>query len=745
MQAQQQKITPEIVQNHGLKPNEYDSIVQRLGREPNLVELGMFSAMWSEHCSYKSTKVHLKKLYIKNEKVICGPGEGAGIVDIGDNQAVVFKMESHNHPSFIEPFQGAATGVGGILRDVFSMGARPIANINSLRFGDINHPKTKYLLNGVVSGISFYGNCVGIPMLSGQASFHPSYNGNNLVNAMSIGLVDQDKIFYSKGSKVGHSIVYIGSKTGRDGIHGASMSSSEFDDEKELEKPTVQRGDPFMEKLLLEASIELMDKALVVAVQDMGAAGLTCASVEMASKAELGIEMNLDLVPKRETGMSAYEIMLSESQERMIMVIEDNKYSEVEAICKKWQIDCAKVGKITDTKNIELVYHGEKVATIPITLLVDDAPEYNREYRKLEVLDNFTWQDVPATKLEVTEVLEKLLATPDLADKSPIYEQYDSQVGANTVLRMPASSGAIAVTDKKALACTTSCTPSYVKANPYVGTMQAVAKTYRALSAIGAEPIAITNCLNFGNPEKPEIMGQIVSSIEGMRDACKYFDYPVVSGNVSMYNETSGNAINPTPAIGGVGVVKDFTKICDQSIKNEGDVILLIGESLGHIGQSLYLREIHGLERGDCPFVNLIAEKKNSVIVRELIQSELVNASIDVGTGGMLVSLSKMLFSSSLKNAGADVTIDPKSLPLYAYLFGEDQARFILTCSKEKFAAVSDMLANEKIPFVQLGQVTANGKLSIKQSGKSEEKTFRPLEVSGLKDLNKALHKYFAY
>ena len=690
------QITSEIVASHGLKADEYQKILKILGREPNLVELGIFSVMWSEHCSYKSTRVHLKKLPTTGPQVICGPGENAGVIDIGDGQAAIFKMESHNHPSFIEPYQGAATGVGGILRDVFTMGARPVANLNALRFGDISHPKTKHLLAGVVAGIGGYGNCVGVPTVGGECIFHKSYNGNIIVNAMTVGLADKDKIFYSKASGAGNSVVYVGSKTGRDGIHGATMSSTEFNEDSESKRPTVQVGDPFTEKLLIEACLELMQHDAIIAIQDMGAAGLTSSSLEMAGKGGTGIEMDLDRVPKREFGMSAYEIMLSESQERMLMVLKPEKEDFARAIFEKWGLAFAVVGKITETGKMVLKREGQVVAELPIAPFADEAPVYERPY---EIKKHNTPISVDVPKLQPLDILKKLLGTPDLASKRWIYEQYDHMVMGDTIVRPGGDAAVVRIHGtNKALAISTDCTPRYCFADPVEGGKQAVVETWRNITATGGLPLAITNCLNFGNPEKPEIMGQLVGALQGVSEACIALNYPVVSGNVSLYNETNGQAISPTPAIGGVGVLKDVSKHTTVAFKQESDVIVVVGETKGHLGQSIFLRDILGKEEGAAPAVELAVEKKNGDFVRGLIEASLLTACHDVADGGLLVAVSEMAIAG---NWGAEISAEGDA----AFWFGEDQARYVITVKTDKWNMISETAKATGITVAKIGVV----------------------------------------
>ncbi|MET3471924.1 phosphoribosylformylglycinamidine synthase [Novosphingobium sp. 1529] len=668
------QITAEIVAAHGLSEEEYARVLGALGREPNLVELGIFSVMWSEHCSYKSSRIHLKKLPTTAPWVICGPGENAGVIDIGDGQAAIFKMESHNHPSYIEPYQGAATGVGGILRDVFTMGARPVANMNALRFGRPDHPKMKHLVQGVVAGIGGYGNCVGVPTVGGETNFHKAYDGNILVNAMTVGVADTDKIFYSAATGLGNPIVYVGSKTGRDGIHGATMASADFDEKSDEKRPTVQVGDPFTEKLLIEACLELMATDAIVAIQDMGAAGLTSSSVEMASKGGAGIRLNMNMVPCREEGMTPYEMMLSESQERMLMVLKPGKEPMAEAIFRKWELDFAVIGEVTDTGHMVLEWNGEVVCDIPLDPLADDAPLYDRPH-------------VPTPKPAAIEALPEsadigadlvtLIGSPDLASRRWIFEQYDSQVGADTLQKSGGDAAVVRVhgTDK-ALAISTDCTPRYCFADPYEGGKQAVAETFRNICAVGATPLAITNCLNFANPQRPEIMGQIVGCLEGMGDACRALDYPIVSGNVSLYNESKatggGSAILPTPAIGGVGLMLDHTRMATVAFKAAGETVWLLGPEGTHLGQSLYLREILGREEGQAPAVDLALERRNGELVREWIADGKVTAVHDVADGGLLVALTEMALAGNI-----GVTLDA---PLTtAQAFGEDQSRYVVT------------------------------------------------------------------
>ncbi len=673
------EITPELVVGHGLSEDEYAHILDILGREPNLTELGIFSVMWSEHCSYKSSKKYLKTLPTEAPWVICGPGENAGVIDIGDGLAAVFKMESHNHPSFIEPYQGAATGVGGILRDVFTMGARPVANLNALRFGSPDHPKTRHLVAGVVAGIGGYGNCMGIPTIGGECQFDQSYNGNILVNAMTVGLAPADLIFYSAATGAGNLVAYVGSKTGRDGIHGATMASAEFDAETDAKRPTVQVGDPFTEKLLLEACLELMASDAIVAIQDMGAAGLTCSTFEMADKGGTGIEMDLDQVPVREPDMSAYEIMLSESQERMVMVLKPGREDEARAVFEKWELDFSVVGHLTDSGRMVLKQGGEVVADLPIAPLAEASPEYDRPWEATPSPAPLPAADINPL-LADGEALLHLLACPDLCAKNWIWEQYDHMVMGDTVERPGGDAGVLRIhNSNRGLAVTSDCSPRYCYADPESGGAQAVAEAWRNLTAAGARPLAITDCMNFGNPERPEIMGQFVGCIEGMRAACQALDFPVVSGNVSFYNETNGEGIIPTPTIGGVGVIDDLSRSMTLSFKAEDEAILLVGETTGHLGATAWLREVANRRDGAPPAIDLNAERRNGDFTRGLIENGLLTACHDVASGGIAVALAEMAISGGL---GAIVTI-PKEDGIFTHgwLFAEDQGRYLLTAS----------------------------------------------------------------
>ncbi|HEX3675836.1 MAG TPA: phosphoribosylformylglycinamidine synthase subunit PurL [Sphingomicrobium sp.] len=674
------RITAEMIAEHGLSDADYQTILEALSREPNLVELGIFSVMWSEHCSYKSSRVHLKKLPTSAAWVIQGPGENAGVIDIGDGDAAIFKMESHNHPSYIEPYQGAATGVGGILRDVFTMGARPVANMNALRFGSPKHPKTRHLVAGVVAGIGGYGNCVGVPTVGGEVNFDAAYDGNILVNAMTVGVARTDRIFYSAAAGIGNPVVYVGSKTGRDGIHGATMASADFSEDSEEKRPTVQVGDPFTEKLLIEACLELMASDSIVAIQDMGAAGLTSSSVEMASKGGVGILLDMNKVPCRETGMTPYEMMLSESQERMLMVLKPGREAEAEAIFKKWELDFAVIGEVTDTGRMELIWNGESVADIPLGPLADEAPCYERPYVIPSAPEPLT--EIPEQP-DIAADLLKLMASPNLSSRRWIWEQYDQSVGADTVQRPGGDSAVVRVHgSKKALAITTDVTPRYCYADPVEGGKQAVAEAYRNLSSVGAKPLAITDCLNFGNPQRPEIMGQLVGCIEGMAEACRALDFPVVSGNVSLYNETrnedgSSLAILPTPAIGGVGLLEDWEKSATIAFKSGGESLILLGHSTGHVGQSLWLDVCHGRREGRPPPVDLAVERRVGELVRQLIAAGLVSAVHDIADGGALVAIAEMALGGGI---GASVSLPTAANPA-AIMFGEDQGRILVTTS----------------------------------------------------------------
>ena len=694
------KITKKIIENHGLKLNEYKEIQKLLKRDPNILELGIFSAMWNEHCSYKSSKIHLKKLPTKGKQVIQGPGENAGIIDIGDNDAIVFKIESHNHPSYIEPYQGAATGVGGILRDVFTMGARPIALLNSIHFGSPSHPKTKSLLNGVVAGIGGYGNCIGIPTVGGETKFNETYNENILVNAMAVGHAKKDKIFYSKAKGINKAVVYVGSKTGRDGIHGASMASAEFNEDSEEKKPTVQVGDPFTEKLLLEACLELMKDDSIIAIQDMGAAGLTSSSVEMASKGSLGIELELDKVPCREENMTPYEMMLSESQERMLIILEDGKENQSRKIFEKWDLDFVIIGKTTDTKKLVLKYNNKVEGEIPLDALSSKAPIYNRKWSKKALPKNeINLKKIKKIKLD--DALFKILSSPNYSNKDWVTSQYDQMVMCDTVKKSGADAAIIRVHNKdKAIAVTVDSSANYCKAHPFTGGKQIVCENWRNLISVGAKPLAITNCLNFGNPENEEIMGEFSECLLGIKKACEFLNYPVVSGNVSFYNGTNNKNIFPTPVIGGVGLIKKLDKPIGHNLKDEDSVILVIGKTFGHLGQSTFLKENFSILDGRPPEINLLNEKNNGEAVLNLIQKNLVLSAHDASSGGLIITLSEMSIGS---NIGLKIEKPKKLSNLIEYFFGEDQGRYVLQISKSNLGKVEKLLKKNSTFFEVIG------------------------------------------
>ncbi len=694
------KITSQIIEKHGLKHDEFKEIKKLLKREPNFLELGIFSAMWNEHCSYKSSKVHLKTLPIKGDQVIQGPGENAGVIDIGDDDAIVFKIESHNHPSFIEPYQGAATGVGGILRDVFTMGARPIALLNSIHFGSPKHAKTKSLLNGVVSGIGGYGNCIGIPTVAGETKFNETYNENILVNAMAVGHAKKDKIFYSKAKGVNKSVVYVGSKTGRDGIHGASMASAEFDDTSENKKPTVQVGDPFTEKLLMEACLELMKDNSIISIQDMGAAGLTSSSVEMASKGGLGIELNLDKVPCREENMTAYEMMLSESQERMLIILEDGKEQGAKKIFEKWDLDFIIIGKTTNTNNLTLKYENKILGEIPIEALSTKAPIYNRKWiKKKTKKKQLNLKDLKRVKIE--DALIKILSSPNHSNKSWITNQYDQSVMCDTAQKSGSDAAIIRIHNKnKAIAVSVDSSANYCKSDPFTGGKQIVCENWRNLIAVGAKPLAITNCLNFGNPENVEVMGEFAESLQGIKKACEFLNYPVVSGNVSFYNGTNKKNIYPTPVIGGVGLIRKLTKPISHSFKSDKSNIILIGKTFGHLGQSCFLKENYSITEGMPPEVNLLNERNNGECLLNLIEKNLIMSSHDLSNGGLITAISEMIISSNL---GAKI-YKPKNLTnLFTYFFGEDQARYIIEVESKNLLKVEKIMKENNIYYEKIG------------------------------------------
>ena len=696
-------VNEQVAIDHGLKKDEYAKICELLKRTPNITELGIFSAMWNEHCSYKSSRLHLKKLPTKGKQVIQGPGENAGVVDIGGDDAIVFKIESHNHPSFIEPYQGAATGVGGIMRDVFTMGARPIANLNSIHFGSPQHKKTKNLLRGVVHGIGGYGNCMGVPTIAGQTNFDSSYNGNILVNAMTLGLVKKDKIFYSKAAGLNKPVIYVGSKTGRDGIHGASMASASFDEKIEEKKPTVQVGDPFTEKLLLEACLELMAGDSIIAIQDMGAAGLTSSSIEMASKGNLGIEINLNKVPCREANMTPYEIMLSESQERMLIVLESGKEEQAKKIFDKWNLDFAVIGKTTKSKKIELYFDEEKVADIPVNTLVENSPMYDRKWKKAKLPKKNKIKKEDLKNLKIIDVLKKVLSHPNVCSKEWIWQQYDHTVMGDTIQKPGGDSGVVRVhgTDK-AVAASVDSSAVYCWAHPLTGGKQVVCESFRNLISVGAKPVAITNCLNFGSPENEENMGEFVECVQGIGEAAEYLKFPVVSGNVSFYNQTKDEGIKPTPSIGGVGLIKDYKKMITMDFKEVDNIVLVMGKTEGHIDQSLFARNILDEKNGPPPEINLFNEKNNGETLLKLIDSNLVKSAHDVSIGGIITAVSKMCIKG---NKGINLKKPKYLINEIEYYFAEDQGRYIIEVSKEGLKKVTDILNKNAVHYDELGTI----------------------------------------
>jgi len=700
--ARQPAITPEIVAEHGFKGDEYQKLLAILGREPSLTELGIFSVMWSEHCSYKSSRYWLRTLPTSGRQVIQGPGENAGVVDLGDGDCVVFKMESHNHPSYIEPFQGAATGVGGIMRDVFTMGARPVMNLNALRFGSPAHMKTRHLVNGVVAGIAHYGNCTGVPTVGGETNFDAGYDNNILVNAMCVGLAKADKIFYSAAKGIGLPVVYVGSKTGRDGIHGATMASAEFDENSDEKRPTVQVGDPFTEKLLIEACLELMATDAIIAIQDMGAAGLTSSTAEMADKGGVGIRLDLDHVPQREAGMTAYEMMLSESQERMLMILKPGREDQARAIFEKWELDFAIIGETNDTGRLVVVHKGDVEADLPVPVLANSAPMYQRPWvlptPPAPVLPH--WVPAPNSTLGA---LKQMMGSPQLCSRRWIYQQYDHMVMGDTVIRPGGDAAVVRVHGTtKGIAATCDVTPRYVAADPVMGTMQAVAESWRNLCAVGADPLAITDNMNFANPERPEIMGQFVGSVRGMAEACRALDYPVVSGNVSLYNETSGVSIPPTPAIGGVGVVPDVALTAGIGLNRDGDLLIVIGREAGWLGQSLYQQMFAEKLEGAPPPVDLADELKAGRLVRALIREGKVSAVHDCSDGGLLVTVAEMALAG---NFGAELFPYEGKLPVHAVWFGEDQGRYVVSAHPNRAEEVVERARLLALPARIVGKV----------------------------------------
>ena len=697
------KINEKIAIEHGLKKEEFNKIRELLKRVPNITELGIFSAMWNEHCSYKSSRFHLKKMHTKGKRVIQGPGENAGVIDIDDEDAIVFKIESHNHPSFIEPYQGAATGVGGIMRDVFTMGARPIANINSIHFGSPQHKKTKNLLRGVVKGIGGYGNCIGVPTIAGQTCFDESYNGNILVNAMTLGLVNKNNIFYSKAAGIGKPVIYVGSKTGRDGIHGASMASAIFDEKIEEKKPTVQVGDPFTEKLLMEACLELMSDKSIISIQDMGAAGLTSSSVEMASKGKLGIELNLNKVPCREEKMTPYEIMLSESQERMLIILENGKEEKAKKIFDKWNLDFAVIGKTTESKKIEIFFDEKKVVDIPINFLAENAPIYDRKWKKTKLPQKIKFNDDDLKKLKITEVLKKVLSNPNICDKECIWQQYDHTVMGDTIQKPGGDSGVVRVHGtNKAVAASVDSSAVYCYAHPLTGGKQIVCESWRNLISVGAKPLAITNCLNFGNPEKERNMGEFVECVQGISEASKYLDFPVVSGNVSFYNETKNKGIKPTPSIGGVGLIKNYKKMVTMDLKKVDNLVIVIGKTEGHLDQSIFARSILSEKKGPPPEINLFNEKNNGETILKLIEERLIESAHDISLGGIIIALARMCIKG---NKGVKLNKLKSLINKFQYFFGEDQGRYIIEITKDNLKKVKEILNNNSVHYDELAIV----------------------------------------
>lgn len=733
MQAGMPPITQDLITQHNLTGEEYQKIVDILGREPNLTELGMFSVMWSEHCSYKSSRVHLKKLPTTGPRVVQGPGENAGAVDIGDGLCVVFKMESHNHPSFIEPYQGAATGVGGILRDIFTMGARPIALLDSLRFGELQQPKNRHLMKGVVSGIAGYGNCMGVPTVGGEIVFNDIYSLNPLVNVFCLGLAHQDKIFRGTAAGVGNPVIYFGSKTGRDGIHGATMASDSFDDQSEQKRPTVQVGDPFTEKLLLEACLELMERDLLVGIQDMGAAGLTSSSCEMASRAGNGIELDLTVVPRREPGMTPYEIMLSESQERMLMVAKAGKEDECIEICRKWDLDVAVVGKVTADGILRVLDQGKVVAEIPAKALADDGPRYERPYQPpayQDMLTNLNYDAIPDVK-DANVVLLALMESPTIASKRWVYEQYDHMVRTNTTVRPGSDAAVVRIKGtKKAVAMTVDCNSRYCLLHPYEGARLAVAEAARNLVCSGAAPIGLTDCLNFGNPERPDIMWQFVMAIEGMKDACEYFQIPIVSGNVSFYNETNGLSIYPTPVLGMVGLIDDVERSMTQWFKQEGDDIILLGSSREDLGGSEYLKVVHAREQGSPPYLSLNAEKALHECVLSLIRDDLLRSAHDCSEGGVAVALAESCISGPERALGAVVRLTRGRLRKDSVLFGESQSRVVVSAKPVHRQPILDQARRFGIPIEVMGTVTGDRLIvSVGDEGTTETVIDQPVAM----------------
>ena len=710
-------IDQKILDNHNLTRDEYGLIVKLIGREPNLTELGVFSAMWSEHCSYKSSKFYLKQLPTKGKNVVQGPGENAGIIDIGDGQVIVFKIESHNHPSFIEPFQGAATGVGGILRDIFTMGARPIALLDSLRFGPLASPKNRSVMDGVVSGISSYGNSIGVPTVGGDVYFNNCYSLNPLVNVFCLGIAKKDKIFYAKAEGIGNRVLYVGSKTGRDGIHGATMASQEFGEEIEHKRPNVQVGDPFKEKLLLEACLEVMDKTLIVGIQDMGAAGLTCSISEMPAKSGTGIEINLDLVPQREEGMTPYEILLSESQERMLIVAKPEKVKEVKDVFAKWDLDAVEIGKVIEGGQMRVGFHAEIVVDIPVSAIVDLCPIYERPYAApAQPKKEITIREIPIPE-DFNKILMNLVASPTIANKEWVFRQYDHMVQTNTILLPGADASVLRIKDsKKALAMTLDGNSLYAHLNPRAGGIIAVAEACRNLACVGARPVGVTNCLNFGNPEKPEVMGQFKEVVEGISEACKAFEIPVTGGNVSFYNDTEGVSIYPTPVLGIVGLIKDINKVVTPGFKEEGDAVVLLGENKEELGGSEYLKIQFGREDGNPPAINLAKEKAVQELCLEAAEAGFLESAHDLSEGGLAVCAAECGFFSG-KKIGCELDLNDEWRP-DALLFGETQSRILVTAKSSKLKKLLALARKKGVKAVAIGKVGGK-KIRISLKGKA--------------------------
>ncbi len=723
------EVTLQTALDHGLSEDEFKEIQKHLGRMPNLLELGIFAAMWSEHCSYKSSRVHLSRFPTEGPQVIQGPGENAGVVDIGDGLAAVFKMESHNHPSYLEPVQGAATGVGGILRDVFTMGARPVASLDCLRFGAPEHERTTYLVNGVVRGISLYGNCIGVPTTGGDTRFHECYNGNNLVNAMTVGIAKKDKLFYGKASGVGNKVIYIGSKTGRDGIGGAVMASDTFEEESEEKRPTVQVGDPFTEKLLLEACLEIFEKSLVEGIQDMGAAGLTSSSFEMASRGNSGLVINLDKVPTREEKMTPYEIMISESQERMLLVAKTENEKRIFEILEKWDLEAVTIGEVTEGNNVKLFFHGEPVADMPVAACVDAAPKYERPIKEPEYLKKVSEiKSYELPKPDIKEAFLKLLASLNLNSKRWITEQYDSMVGTDTVFGPGHDAAVIRIKGtKRAIAVSSGCNERYVYLDPYTGGAIALAECARNVACAGAKPLGATDCLNFGSPENPEIMWQFAKSVDGIAEACRVLETPIVSGNVSFYNQTGDDAIYPTPMIGVVGLIEDVECAVPSFFQNEGDTIILLGDTNDEIGASEYLKTVHGVDGGTPPKINLYREKALIDVLQEISKRKIVNSAHDLSEGGFIIAAAECSLSGSGLGCAVDITTGLRD---DVFLFSESQSRALISVSPEKESEVGDVLDEAGVQFRKIGKVVKNV-FEIKMNGE----TVISEKLSGLEDI----------